>query len=73
MLYRDFSGFSLAPSHILDLYKANKSRENAAKLFCCMTNFVASNHGFNTGGQLCPYPYLDVEVTDKQKEVDPPC
>ena len=64
MIDRYFSGFSLAPSHILDPYKANKSRENAAKLFGCMTNFVASNHGFNTGGQLCPSPYLGVEVTD---------
>ena len=34
-----------------------------------MTNFVASNHGFNTGGKLCPSPYLDVEVTDEQKEL----
>ena len=67
MLYRDFSGLSLAPSRLLDPYKANKSRENAEKLFCCMKTFVASNHGFNTGGQLCPSPYLDVEVTDKQK------
>ena len=69
MLNRDFSGFSLVPSHLLDPYKANESRENAANLFCCMINFVASNHGFNTGGQLCPPPYLDVEVTDKQKEL----
>ena len=52
MLDRYFSGFSLGPSDLLDPYKANKRRENAAKIFCCMTNFVASNHGFNTGGKL---------------------
>ena len=33
MLNRYFSGFSLAPSHLLDPYKANKIRENVAKLF----------------------------------------
>ena len=34
-----------------------------------MKFFVASIHGFNMRGKLCPYPYLDVEVTDKQKEL----
>ena len=69
ILDRHFSGFSLAPSCLLDPYKTNKSRENASKLFCCMTNVFASNHGFNTGVQLCPSPYLGVEVTDEQKEL----
>ena len=38
-----------------------RSREIAGKLFVHMTNFVACNHGWYTGGDLVPFPYLDVE------------
>jgi hypothetical protein len=43
-----------------------RSKVIAAKLFCRMTNFVASNHGWHKGTNLVPSNYLDVEIMQDQ-------
>ena len=44
----------------------NRSRPIAGKLFIHMTNFVASNHGWYTGGAMVPLEFLDVAVSRDQ-------
>ena len=66
----DYTGFSFAPSDFMKEYLDEKNKDPkseqaiaaASKLFCHMTNFVAQHHGWHTGGDLAPSPYLDVEM-----------
>lgn len=46
-----------------------RNRKTAADLFCHMTNFVASNHGWRKGGNLAPSSYLDVHFMEDQEEL----
>ncbi len=41
-------------------------RVPASNLFCHMTNYVARLHGWHTGGDLVPSPYLQVEIKADQ-------
>jgi hypothetical protein len=41
-------------------------RVPASNLFCHMTNYVARLHGWHTGGDLVPSPYLQVEIKAEQ-------
>ena len=61
MLDKRFSGFTFAPNHLLTPYMENRlNRANAGKLFCCMTNFVASNSQFVKGDdRLYQSSYMD--------------
>lgn len=80
----DYSGFSFAPKDLLQPFKEGKnkypmedgqgwpdgrSREIAANLFRHMTNFVAQNHGWNERGDLVPSSYLDVHVSEDQRDL----
>ena len=44
----------------------NRSTSIAGKLFFHMTNFVASNHGWHTRGDLVPSIFLDIAVSRDQ-------
>ncbi|KAL9190571.1 hypothetical protein ACHAXT_000277 [Thalassiosira profunda] len=46
-----------------------RSKKSAAALFCHMTNFVASNHGWHKGGSLTPSPYLHLEISEEQVDL----
>ena len=43
-----------------------RDRRIAGKLFCHMTNFVAAQYGWHTGGNLMSSEYLCVEQTQDQ-------
>lgn len=61
ILDKHFSGFAFAPNHLLTPYIENRlNRANAGKLFCYMTNFVASNSQFVKGDErLYQSSYID--------------
>ncbi|KAL9182733.1 hypothetical protein ACHAXT_004012 [Thalassiosira profunda] len=46
-----------------------RSKKSAAALFCHMTNFVASNHGWHKGGSLTPSSYLHLEISEEQVDL----
>lgn len=55
--------------HGIERYPRQNSRQLAADLFNNMTNFVASTHGWHTGTDLVPSPYLQVRITDDQVDL----
>ena len=75
MLDMDYTGFSFAPKDLLEAFledrlvhpdKGDRSRAIQGRLFCHMSNFVASNHGWHKGGSLIPSPYLHCEMSNDQ-------
>ena len=71
----DYTGFSFAPSDLMEKYVDDKARHSdrkdhsvdiSAKLYRHMANFIAMQYGWHTGGNLIPSSYLHIFISDEQ-------